>query len=116
MLRFEIRNPELPLTPNFSSIHPETRKQRRLVSFFAVATHQLTIIELNMTSSEKTGEANAADENTSFIFTVCVRSVPRYHFKLAYVVLQMAVKDFSKPTSENGEICRFNRSLLIESF
>ena len=28
------------------------------------------------------------------IFTVCVRSVPRYYFKLAYVVLQMAVKEF----------------------
>ena len=29
-----------------------------------------------------------------FIFTVCVKSVPRYHFKLAYVVLQIAVKEF----------------------
>ena len=28
---------------------------------------------------------------SSFIFTVCVKSVPRYHFKLAYVILQMAV-------------------------
>ena len=27
-------------------------------------------------------------------FTVCVKLVPRYHFKLAYVVLQMAVKEF----------------------
>ena len=27
-------------------------------------------------------------------FTVSVKSVPRYHFKLAYVVLQMAVKEF----------------------
>ena len=27
-------------------------------------------------------------------FTVCVRSVPHYHFKLAYVILQMAVKEF----------------------
>ena len=26
--------------------------------------------------------------------TVCVRSVPRYHFKLAYVILQMAIKEF----------------------
>ena len=55
-------------------------------------------------------------ENSSFIFTVCVRSVPRYHFKLAHVILQMAVKDFSKPTSKNREIGRLNRSLLIESF
>ena len=26
-------------------------------------------------------------------FLVCVRSVPRYHYKLAYVILQMAVKE-----------------------
>ena len=29
-----------------------------------------------------------AGENSSFIFTVCVKLVPRYHFKLAYVILQ----------------------------
>ena len=28
------------------------------------------------------------------LFSVCVRSVPRYDFKLAYVILQMAVKEF----------------------
>ena len=27
-------------------------------------------------------------------FLVCVRSVPRYHFNIAYVILQMAVKEF----------------------
>ena len=27
-------------------------------------------------------------------FLVCVRSVPRYPFKFAYVILQMAVKEF----------------------
>ena len=27
-------------------------------------------------------------------FLVCVKLVPRYHFKLAYVILQMAVKEF----------------------
>ena len=37
---------------------------------------------------------NQVGENSSFIFTVCVISVPRYHLKLAYVVLQMAVKEF----------------------
>ena len=26
-------------------------------------------------------------------FTVCVQSVPRYQFKLAYVVVQMVVKE-----------------------
>ena len=54
---------------------------------------------------QRTFKANQADENSSFIFTVCVKSVPLYDFKLAYVVLHMAVKD---PTSKNGEIGRFN--------
>ena len=39
-------------------------------------------------------EANAAGENSASILTVGVKSVPRYHFKLAYVVLQTAVKEF----------------------
>ena len=29
---------------------------------------------------KRTCEANAAGENNSFIFTVCVKSVPLYHF------------------------------------
>ena len=29
----------------------------------------------------------------AYSFLVCVKSVPRYHFKLAYVILQMAVKE-----------------------
>ena len=61
---------------------------------------------------KRTCEANPTGENSSFIFTVCVKSVPLYHFKFAYVVLHMAVKS----TSGNGEIDRFNRALLIESF
>ena len=40
-------------------------------------------------------------------FLVCVRSVPPYRFKLAYVILQMAVKNFSKPTSKNGDMGPF---------
>ena len=50
---------------------------------------------------QRTCEVNAAGENSSFIFTVCVKSVPCYHFKLAYVVLQMAVKEFFEPTFRN---------------
>ena len=53
-------------------------------------------------------EANPAGENSIFISTVCVKSVPLYHFKLAYVVLHVAVKKLSKPTFNNGEIGRFN--------
>ena len=48
----------------------------------------------NVCLKERTCEANPAGENSSFIFTVCVKSVPLYHFKLAYVVLHMAVKEF----------------------
>ena len=32
-------------------------------------------------------------ENTSFVFTLCAKSVPVYHFKLAYVVLHTAVNE-----------------------
>ena len=47
-------------------------------------------------SLQKTCEANAAGENSSFIFTVSVKPVPLYHFKLA-----------------NVEIGHFNWSLLM---
>ena len=30
----------------------------------------------------------------AYSFSVCVKSVPRYHFKFAYVILEMAVKEF----------------------
>ena len=40
--------------------------------------------------SSRTCEVYAAG---SYFFTVCVKSVPLYHFKLTYVVLQMAVKE-----------------------
>ena len=50
--------------------------------------------------SQRTCEANAAGENwgenSSFIFTVCVKSGTLYPFKLACVVLHMAVKEFFK--------------------
>ena len=49
---------------------------------------------LAVSVSERICQANQAGKNGSFIFTACVKSVPRYHFKLAYVVLQMAVKEF----------------------
>ena len=38
---------------------------------------------------------NTVGENNSFFFTVCVKSVPHYHFKLAYIVLQIAVNGVS---------------------
>ena len=50
------------------------------------------------------------------IFRVRVKSVSLYHSKFACLALHIAVKEFSKPTSKNGEIGRFNRALIIESF
>ena len=41
-----------------------------------------------------TCKVNPAGENTSFISTAFVKSVPLYHFKLAYLVLHMPVKEF----------------------
>ena len=35
---------------------------------------------------ERKCEANPANENSSFIFTICLKSVPLYHFKLVYVI------------------------------
>ena len=52
---------------------------------------------------ERTREANQAGENSSFTFTVCVKSVPRYHFKLAYVVLHMGVKEFFEAHLESQQ-------------
>ena len=45
-------------------------------------------------TQERTCEAKALADNSSFIFTVCVKSVPLYHSRLAYVVLHIAVKEF----------------------
>ena len=52
----------------------------------------ITFIKSTKRFEQRTREANPVGENNSFIFTVCVKSVPRYHFKLVYVVLHVAVK------------------------
>ena len=70
------------------------------------------IWDLISLSPKRICKAKAAGENSSFI----LQYVPFYRFKLANVVLHMAVTNCSKPTSKNREIGRFNRSLLIESF
>ena len=51
-------------------------------------------------------------------FFVCVKSVPLYKFLKACLCSSTNGCQiiFLKPTSKNGEICRFNRSLLTESF
>ena len=70
---------------------------------------------------QRTCEANAASRNSPFIFTICIKSIEPYYFKLAYVVLHVAIKQFFHAhththTSKNGEVSRFTRSLLMESF
>ena len=50
--------------------------------------------KINFSRNKITCEANPAGETSSFIFTVCVKSVTRYHFKLTYVVLYINVKEF----------------------
>ena len=71
---------------------------------YASYSHQLLMHVLSETfslfplfkniSRQRACEANAAGENSSFTFTVCVKSVPLYHFKLAYVVLHVTIKEF----------------------
>ena len=41
----------------------------------------------------RTCEANSGGETSSFIFTVCVKSVPFYH-KFLCIVLDMVAKEF----------------------
>ena len=57
---------------------------------FFLCYHQYS--EQSLLGSKKTCQANSVGKNSSFIFTVCVKSVLRYHFKIAYVVLHIAVK------------------------
>ena len=52
------------------------------------------IIEKYSRFCKRTCEANAAGENSQFIFRVCVKFVPLYRYKPSYVVLHMAVKEF----------------------
>ena len=51
---------------------------------------------------------NPTGKNSSLIFTAFVKSAPLYHFKLAHVVLHMAVKElFEAHFPKIGEIGRF---------
>ena len=62
-----------------------------------MASNLYAKLETNLSgrsAKERTREANPAGENSSFIFTDFVKSVPLYHFKLAYVVPRIAVKEF----------------------
>ena len=47
-------------------------------------------------ANKKACEANPVGENSSFVFKICVESVPLHHFKFAYADLNVAVKDFSE--------------------
>ena len=54
---------------------------------------------------ERTCEVNAVGKNISLTFTVCVKSLPLYHFTLVYILILWLAKSFSKPASKNREIC-----------
>ena len=65
-------------------------------------------IVLTRKPSRRTCEANAAGEIAHSFLQSCVKSVPLYNLKLAYVDLHTAVEEFSKTTSKNGETGHFN--------
>ena len=71
-LRFQIRCPKLPLTPNFSVIHPKTKKQWRLSTMLVVATSKWQIsrhtFELQMTA------INFFLNSTRFLFIILLPS------------------------------------------
>ena len=54
--------------------------------------------------AQRTCEANPADENSSFIFTVCIKSVS-FYVKLGYIVLYALCrsKNILEPTKEKME-------------
>ena len=52
------------------------------------------LVPIKLLNAVWTCKTNPAGENSSFVFTVCVKFVPLYHFKLGYVVLHMVVKEF----------------------
>ena len=63
--------------------------------FFFFGGGEKHAIRPPLRGQKRTFEANLVGDNSSFSFTVCVKSVPLYHFKLAHVVLHVAVKDSS---------------------
>ena len=89
-----------PKMPNFCHFHD--------IEIHKIDLKDLFLRILKIPVVKRTCEANPAGENSSFIFSVCIKSVPLYHSKIACVVLHTAVKNFSEPTSRNGEIGCFN--------
>ena len=64
-----------------------------LLTMICQKIHSFNGIQLYIVNL-RTCEVNPVGENRSFIFTVYVKSVSLYHFKLAYIMLHMAVKEF----------------------
>ena len=70
----------------------EPLSNTHLNDFLNIAT---VVSSIFITSTfQMTHEANPGGENSSFIFVVSVKPVRIYRFKLAYVVLHIAVKEF----------------------
>ena len=74
-----------------------------------IFTHKNSFAWLNFTKTQYFGPCNLLQIDVQRLKDLLrYKSVPRYHFKLAYVILQMVVKKFLKPTSKNGDVDHFN--------
>ena len=61
-------------------------------------------------TSQRTCEVNRMGENRSFIFTLYVKTVQVYNFKLFCVVLHPSVKEFTKRFSNKSTVMLFYSS------
>ena len=56
---------------------------------------------------QRTCEVNRMGENSSFIFTCCVKTVPVYDFKLVWAVLDPSFKEYFKPLTDKSKLAMF---------
>ena len=67
------------------------------ICMFFVCSQKFGIYKSDKIMVAKDCEADTMRENSRLVFPVGVNPVPLCHFKLAYVVLHMAVKEFCNP-------------------
>ena len=100
---FLLKNQLLPKFEKCS--HPQSPKcaEKFLIAKLLICESSLRF-SIAMMSWKRTCETNAAGQNSSFIFTVWVRSVPLYHFILLSEFHTWMSNNFLKLTSKIGEI------------